>query len=209
MYELSQDEKDRIRAEMEYRHTVTHELEPLKKGLAKFWAGCAHPVVITIFGGLVIAGAAALFEHLSALNQQELQYQRQLLDKKFALLSTFTEQFEKDMTLLYNLRAMELTKAKATSSPAARKEWEEIKDHYWKMAEEHWKKHRELGAILEVKALFTDREVHEAADKLEKKVRSLLNNSLSGQQIEQLQKETEEGMRELAQKMGKEIKQSR
>lgn len=209
MSALSEDDKYRIREEMEYRQAIAQELATPKKGWEKFSAVCAHPVVITIFGGLLIAGAAALFAHLAAMTQQELQYQRQLLDKKFSVLSTFTEQFERDMTMLYNLRTMEITKTNATSSTKAAKEWEEIKDRYWKMVEEHSKKHRELGVILEVKALYTRPEVHAAADKLYEKSRAFVNHSLSEQQIEQLGKETEEGMRELALEMGKEINQRR
>lgn len=211
MNELSQEEKNHIRAEMLYREAVRRESELPKGKWAKFWSGCAHPVVITVLGGLLIASAGALFQHLSAINQQELLRQRQLLDKKFALLSSFTEQFEKDMSLLYNLRSthLEIKELMNASTPSARDELKRLRTRYENMAEEHWKKHREIGSILEIRVLFTSIEVHKAADELEKHVNSLLHDEVSPQQLEKLNKETQDGMRRLAIEMGKEINQSR
>ncbi|PKN63036.1 MAG: hypothetical protein CVU57_21215 [Deltaproteobacteria bacterium HGW-Deltaproteobacteria-15] len=211
MLELSDQEKAQIRAEMEYREVLRRELEPPKGRAGKLWAAAAHPVVITVLGGLLLAGAGSLFQHVSALHQQQLVHQRQLQDKKFAVLCSFTEHFERDISILYNLRHMELVHKKSEngSDPGAKEKWLRIQDRYERMVEEHSKSHREVGVMLQVKALFTSVEVHGTVDKLDKKVRVLLNNTLSEPQIEQLGRDTEEGMRELAHHMGREINQAR
>ena len=106
---------------------------------------------MTVLGGLLLAGAGSYFQHVSAVNQHELQYQRQVLDKKFALLSSFTTHFERDMSLLYNIRSLELVANEARKGNARAKHlWDEEKPRFEKLVEEHAKGHRELGTLLEV-----------------------------------------------------------
>ncbi len=67
MYELTPEEKDKIRAEMDYRAALARHLEPLqavetltpwghfKRGLSGAWTALNQPVVITLIGGLLLA----------------------------------------------------------------------------------------------------------------------------------------------------------
>jgi hypothetical protein len=208
MYDLSQEEKERIRAEVEYREAIRRAFEPKKTRLARLWAGCSHPVIITVLGGLLLAGATAVFQHVSARSQQELLRQQQMLDRKFAVLSSFTQHFEHDMTLLYNIRHMELelNEAPVANEIRPKRALGVLQARFEKMVDEHSKNHRELGVLLEVKVVFANPDVHRIADVLRADVNALLNDPQKSRgNIDELGDKTQKGMIELAEAMAVEI----
>src|SRR6266404_2076368 len=212
MPDLTQQEKDRIRHEMEYREYVARQLAPGSSKLAKVFA---HPAMVTVIGGMLIAGITALFQFMSAIQQQRLTHAEQLRGTKFALLSTFTERFHRDGTVLVNLQleGLWLTHHGSEDKYLGVASRQEIMARYQKLAEEYIKQDQASALLAQVQALFDDPDIQTEATALDRKIETLetmptdeLSDADSQKQILQLGTQLEEGMRRLAKAMAHEIK---
>ncbi len=208
MVDLSEQEKERIRADMAYRGLVAAEQESAtpKRGIVS--AFFAHPATITVIGGLLIAYFTSQFQHRATLEQQKLAHARQLQIQKLELLVRFSEQFQKNMTLMYNMRThvLEIAQLEPGRTALERTLLKEKRARYAKMSEEHWKSGVELALLLQVRALFTSEPVAKALVQLEKDTIALVGDDLTMTQIEELADRTQLGFRAVSNSMGAEIR---
>ncbi len=102
MTQLNQEEKDRIRAELEYRDAVMREIHPPSIGWKRFSEGLTHPVIITVLGCMLIAGVGAYLQNGFTEKQAESTRKRQIQDKKLSIVATFPAHIYKDVALISN-----------------------------------------------------------------------------------------------------------
>src|SRR5262245_34992746 len=133
-----------------------------------------RPVVVTIFGCLLLSFAGALCQYTAAVQQRKSERIEQLRDKKYALLGRFCDRFEKDMTLLYNLRTQQVWLAKHRrpgDKDALGRSRAQVMSLYKDFVKDYNQNHQQIGMIYEVQALFKTEAVQIGAGELEKQVR--------------------------------------
>jgi hypothetical protein len=205
MYTLTDDEKDRLRAEIEYRVAISHELESSKGKIRSFFS---HPAIITIIGGLILASATAWFEYSSAISQQKLLYQQQLLNGQISSVSSFVAKFENDFNTLYNLHLTRIAikKLKNSSNQSDKQKLKDDLELYKKLVDDHMQNHNIVASILIAQSLFKSNAVYASADKIEQQVARLAtHNELSEDEVKEIGKAVYNDMKELIKNMRNEI----
>ena len=113
-YELTEAEKEKIRAEMDYRAAIAHHVAPTRfnpgksQWMSQLWLACNQPVVITILGGLLLAGFGATLQDRNTEQQQNKARTTQVIDKKYDLLFAFSTNVERYVDTVYNQRSVTL-----------------------------------------------------------------------------------------------------
>lgn len=174
MTELSQEEKDRIRTELEYRKSVCYEINLLtskRKRLSEF---LAHPIIVTVLGGILLACIGAFLQNHYARQQAAITHETQINDKKVTIVANLPVQIYRDLALLvnrsylrYDLEQWSHHKSYIGHLGRTRRETMEI---YNKLVDEFAKSPRQAALLSEVQAWFCQPNVIDQAQKLEEKI---------------------------------------
>lgn len=221
-YQLTEEEKSKLQAEFLYRTALANELMP-SGALSKL---LSHPAVLTIFGGIIIAAAGAVFQTTAAIFEADYTHARSLREQKYATLKEFTTQFDRDLTYLVNLKdqAMQLVMLDANAGDRYKITLKEREVRYKEMADKYMATRQHAAILLYIDSLFSSESVKNASMRLDAVVLKLENleppsisaqNSPQAKQkvvddyqsaVDEYDKETERLMRELAHAMGEEIR---
>lgn len=183
MVELSQDEKDRVRAELEYRFAVTGELRASSGIWQKIFNALSHPIIVTVLGGALIAWGGVFLQDRYAETQTENAHVRQIQDKKLSIVANLPVQLYKDLALIQNrsyLRFdLEQWKRNRTYVAYLGRSRKEVMALYDKLAEEFIKSPRQAPLLSEVRAWFCDSGVLTSAGELDKQIRNFAEKKAS------------------------------
>lgn len=215
---LTQEEKAKIRAEMEYREAVLNELRPSKGGMGRFWEGCSHPVIVTVIGGILIALAGAWFQTQASVQQQDVARQRQLQDSKYTLLAKFCAEFEEGMTIFYNIRMTQVFLLSGKPEDNLGRTRDQLRNRYAQLTIHYQKNCHPEALLSEVRSLFESKETLKLAEDLTKTVNAMRIEKLPEKvstdheyaelagKFSNYAKQTNEGMYSLVSSMGAEIR---
>lgn len=205
---LTDDEKNKLREEVEYRVETSRALEPPKSFFYYLGLITYHPVTITLLGGLILACVSAKLQHSYAISQQELLYQQQLRDNKIRSLSNFAEQFEQQFNVLYNIHRQRIYVNKLANSSDARdkKKLKNEIESFNKLTDEDMKNHHIISTIYSVQVLFGSSNIRTSAENLEKQVTYMIaNDNLSDNEYIEIGNNVYKNFKDLLKNMGNEI----
>lgn len=213
MIELTQEEKDRIRAELEYRAAVAQELHPPSTGWKRFSEGLTHPIIVTVIGGMLVAGVGAYLQDNFSENQAENTHKRQIQDKKLSIVANLPVQLYKDIALIQNrsylrfdLEAWKRNRAHIGYLGRTRKE---VLTTYNKLVDEFIKSPRQAPLLSEVKSWFCEKDVLDRASQIDDQIRAfseLTAAQLTEQNIQQFGLTAEKKLNDLVAVMVVEVK---
>lgn len=209
---ISEQDKERIRSEMEYRELVTREIEQTKPGKPsrRITVILGHPFTITVIGGLLIAIIGAFLGDKHATHQQTLLWQQQQFDKKYTLLTNFSEPFKKYMVLLYNHRLSQAFLQGSADRDFLGRDKAEVKELYDRIVAELATQRKGAVVLASVRALFHSDTVLTIVEDLDRLVLSLQKDyPLTENQIDAMADKIEIKWRALILAMKDEIEQDK
>ncbi|GFO62518.1 hypothetical protein [Geomonas paludis] len=200
MPSLSQEEKDKIKAECEYRFLIKKEIISKKTFFRKLSNFCSHPFIITIIGGFVLAVLGVV-----------MNYNIQLQETRRQPLSIAVSEIDKDLNLLYNMRYFRL---KITGNKDGRKEPDslkrstrELKEAFAEVVNEMAKGHKGIASLFAIQTVFNDPDTQKIARLLIKEWRQLEENDFQSKaELLKHVHKMEDQKNDLALKMGEEIR---
>jgi hypothetical protein len=186
------------------------EAHPFSSKPGKFFA---HPAVVTVLAGIVIALLSTLFQFLSAKMQQELAVKRQLQDKKCELLVTVAEGVHRDVIVLHEIKKMKGWLSNHRDGDIFEKALtrSELWTLYQKVFEQYVREHRTSALMTQVQALFKSRQVLEDARALDEQVTNIdINLSPESEtdlikKLDQFYTDADDELRKLEKAMADEI----
>jgi hypothetical protein len=148
------------------------EAQPMSSKLVKFFA---HPAVVTVLAGIVIALLTTFFQFLSAKTQQELAVERQLQNEKCELLVAVADGVHSDVIVLHEIKRMKgwLSNHRDGDIFEQALTRSEVWTLYQKVFEQYVKENRTSALMTQVQALFKSRQVLEDAKALDELVTNI------------------------------------
>lgn len=215
-YEFTQAEKDKIRAEMDYRAAIARLLEPPKharhgfyKGLNEAWAALNQPLIITALSGILLSVVSAKIQDKSAENQRQEARAVQMQDKKYDLLASAAASLDKYNATLTNQRKVSLwlgqthTSQETYHGGRSLMETKKLRDS---LNDRLNAQPSPIVAINQIKALFVSESVKKWAEKTRIAIDAVGSGELkSDAQIQAAADEADTDTRKLTEAMGAEI----
>lgn len=206
---LSESEKQKIRAEMEYRESIDRDLAKSRpKGIAAFFG---HAFTVAVLGGALIA----MFQFIQWKKEDTLTRREQLQDKQYALLANFSDQFDQYMALLVNVRYEQNFFIRCTNNPKATdflgRTKAEVMPMYMDIVRQLHERPRAEAVLVSVRAMFHSSDVINKLDALDNNVLALQHSgddnkpTLTDLEIAKLDQNDDELVRDLAEAMNKEL----
>jgi len=163
------------------------------------WFGVLLGGLLTMAGGFI-----------SNIYIQNQTYQRQVRENKYAVLTKFSENFEKSVTHFMILRLRQIWEINNKDNPDAKDElgrpMSEIIKWLTYVEEEYVKNPIRIYPLFPIDALFEDKEVLYISGELQKKADYIQRGDISEEQIRTTYNEIITDERKLIQAMKKEIK---
>jgi hypothetical protein len=168
--------------------------------------------VLTVIGGLLLAYAGHVLQSTLSTGQQQIAWHHQLQEKKYALLSEFTVQFNKEATQLQNILYLDSWLAKNSHRKetamyqGGRASYSDVEAEYDDLSKKYMDGQKSVSLLLSINALF-DHDVAVKADALIQELDALVEGeALDDSAIKKRFVTLHEHMQELARAMGGEIK---
>lgn len=205
---FTNEEKRKIKEEMEYREEITRQLESLRpRGfwdkLRKFFG---HALVVALFSGALI--------HYYAVKEQETNRKQQWQEKQYTLLANFSDEFDQYIALLENVR-WEQNFLKRCETNKLEKDFigrskVEVMPFYAEIVKQMHERPRGEGVLASVRALYHSSEVTDQVNALDDEVLKMQygdpgDGKLNDKQITSMEKDIDQRVRKLAVAMRQEL----